>query len=1182
MILKKVELQGFKSFATRTVLEFNKGITAIVGPNGSGKSNIADAIRWVLGSQSSKQLRGGNMSDMIFSGTQYRRPVGFAEVSLYFDNSDKHLAVDFEDVKITRRLYRSGESDYSVNDKSCRLKDIQMMFFDTGVGKEGYSIIGQNEIKDIVDSNSLERRGIFEEAAGIMKYKQKKLEALRKLSNTEENLVRITDIISEIENQLEPLRLQAEKAKEYLRVYEILKVNEVGLYLNNLQMYQKRIQKYEQDIQVLSEDILTRESELENIKQENRDSINIINRYEEQEQNLKDELNTFLRDLESQRHEIILCNERLSNADSELIKNGKEIEEYQLRENELSKDYLTKEDRRKYLENQYTSYKEKLDLLTAQAESITASLSGSEKILEGVKASLMRHIEETSDSKLVLNNVINEKNALKTQLDMMDNDINKKVLENDSILLAKQDNQSKNIAAKKQQEQLASRRDKSKTEYALLQKRMEQAESAERNLKTNIEILQSNYKLIYDMEKQMHGYKQDVKAVLENKSLNGIVDVVAKLMGTEEIYNTAIEAALGGNIQNVVVEDEEAAKAAIAFLKENKLGRVTFLPVSSVRPNQFNKDEEREILSYKGVIDVAYKLLEYDSKYENIAKNLLGRILVVDTYDNAVLIARKTQSRYKLVTLTGEFFNTGGSITGGTQNVGKVGLLGRHKQLDRLESEIAAHKEKLEQSVTQSRSMSKQASELASDIDKTEQCIIEGNMLTAKLESAISALDEAYKSNTDALNATKNRKKELTDKYHGYDDKIAILNNQIDALSEQIEKDKLKINEYEEGHKEQSAKRDNIYLDISDMKVSVNSIEESLKNNDESLIRIGFEKQALTVKRNELIKRNEQLKEIKADLQDKIQTKSKNISNPEKVEKEKNKAIQELQNKRKKLSQENEKYIQNITDVNRDIMLLSNKISSIEVNKAKTDAEMTAMKERMWDEYNLTHNEALQRHGEIENITEARKEIAEARNIIKQLGPVNIHSIEDYAKTNERYRFFTTQKEDIEKSKEDLYKTVNEMNTVMRKIFKEKFEIINDNFNEIFARLFEGGQAKLELTDQSDILECGIDIIAQPPGKKLQNMMLLSGGEKAFTAIALVFAMLKLNPSPFCVFDEIDTSLDDNNVLKYCKYLNEHKSNTQFVLITHRKGTMENADTIYGVTMQEHGITKVVSMKITE
>ena len=1010
MILKKVELQGFKSFATRTVLEFNKGITAIVGPNGSGKSNIADAIRWVLGSQSSKQLRGGNMSDMIFSGTQYRRPVGFAEVSLYFDNSDKHLAVDFEDVKITRRLYRSGESDYSVNDKSCRLKDIQMMFFDTGVGKEGYSIIGQNEIKDIVDSNSLERRGIFEEAAGIMKYKQKKLEALRKLSNTEENLVRITDIISEIENQLEPLRLQAEKAKEYLRVYEILKVNEVGLYLNNLQMYQKRIQKYEQDIQVLSEDILTRESELENIKQENRDSINIINRYEEQEQNLKDELNTFLRDLESQRHEIILCNERLSNADSELIKNGKEIEEYQLRENELSKDYLTKEDRRKYLENQYTSYKEKLDLLTAQAESITASLSGSEKILEGVKASLMRHIEETSDSKLVLNNVINEKNALKTQLDMMDNDINKKVLENDSILLAKQDNQSKNIAAKKQQEQLASRRDKSKTEYALLQKRMEQAESAERNLKTNIEILQSNYKLIYDMEKQMHGYKQDVKAVLENKSLNGIVDVVAKLMGTEEIYNTAIEAALGGNIQNVVVEDEEAAKAAIAFLKENKLGRVTFLPVSSVRPNQFNKDEEREILSYKGVIDVAYKLLEYDSKYENIAKNLLGRILVVDTYDNAVLIARKTQSRYKLVTLTGEFFNTGGSITGGTQNVGKVGLLGRHKQLDRLESEIAAHKEKLEQSVTQSRSMSKQASELASDIDKTEQCIIEGNMLTAKLESAISALDEAYKSNTDALNATKNRKKELTDKYHGYDDKIAILNNQIDALSEQIEKDKLKINEYEEGHKEQSAKRDNIYLDISDMKVSVNSIEESLKNNDESLIRIGFEKQALTVKRNELIKRNEQLKEIKADLQDKIQTKSKNISNPEKVEKEKNKAIQELQNKRKKLSQENEKYIQNITDVNRDIMLLSNKISSIEVNKAKTDAEMTAMKERMWDEYNLTHNEALQRHGEIENITEARKEIAEARNIIKQLGPVNIHSIEDYAKTNERYRFFTTQK----------------------------------------------------------------------------------------------------------------------------------------------------------------------------
>ncbi|MFA5341283.1 MAG: AAA family ATPase, partial [Clostridia bacterium] len=660
MILKKVELQGFKSFATRTVLELNKGITAIVGPNGSGKSNIADAIRWVLGSQSSKQLRGINMSDMIFSGTQYRKPVGFAEASLFFDNSDKDLAVEFEDVKITRRLYRSGESEYSINDKNCRLKDIQMLFYDTGVGKEGYSIVGQNEVKDIIESNSIERRGIFEEAAGIMKYKQKKLEALRKLASTEENLIRINDITLEIENQLEPLRIQAEKAKEYLRVYEILKVNEVGLYLNNLEMYQKRIQKYEQDIQLLSEDIILKEQELESIKQENKDSNLVINQYEEEEQKLKDELNNYLRELESSRHDIVLCNERLSNAANEQTKNKKEIEEYELREKELSKDYLSKEDRQKYLDKQYSNFKEKLDSLTLEAENIAASLSGSEKLLEDIKATLMKSIEEHSDLKLEKNNVINEKNAVKTQIEMLESNINRTILENDSILLAKQENQKKNNNIKKQKEINASTRDEYKTSYALLQKEMEQAKSSEQNIKTSIEILESNYKLIYDMEKQMHGYKQDVKAVLDNKALYGIIDVVAKLFSTDEIYNTAIEAALGGNIQNVVVEDEQSAKTAINFLKSNKLGRVTFLPVTSVRPNQFDKREETEILSFNGVIDIAYKLLDFDSRYENIAKNLLGKIVVVDTYDNAVNISKKTQSRYKLVTLTGEFFNTGG------------------------------------------------------------------------------------------------------------------------------------------------------------------------------------------------------------------------------------------------------------------------------------------------------------------------------------------------------------------------------------------------------------------------------------------------------------------------------------------------------------------------------------------
>jgi len=1182
MILNKLELQGFKSFATRTVLEFNKGITAIVGPNGSGKSNIADAIRWVLGSQSSKQLRGINMSDMIFSGTQFRKPVGFAEASLFFDNSDKGLSVDFDEVKITRRLYRSGESEYSINNKNCRLKDIQMLFFDTGVGKEGYSIVGQNEVKDIIDSNSVERRGIFEEAAGIMKYKQKKLEALRKLSNTEDNLIRINDITVEIENQLEPLRIQSEKAKEYLRVYEILKTNEVGLYLNNLEMYKKRIIKFEQDIQIISDDVKVKEDELEKIKINNKDSNVIIGQYEEEENRLKEELNNFLRDLETSKHEIILCNERLSNATNEQIKNKKEIEEYELREKELSKDYLTKEDRRKYLEKQYLSFKEKLDALQQQADDIVQSLSGSGKVLENSKASLMNHLEEASDLKLNINNVINEKQSLKNQIEMLESNISKTILENDSVLLAKQESQKSHLEIKKTISDITHARDKAKKDFSLYQKSMEQLRATEHSTKTNIEILQSNYKLIYDMEKHMQGYRQDVKAVLEKKDLDGIIDVVAKLFNTDESYNTAIEAALGGNIQNVVVEDEQSAKNAISFLKENKLGRVTFLPVSSVRPNEFDKNQENEIMSLNGVIDIAYKLLDYDRRYDNIAKNLLGKIVVVDTYDNAVLIAKKTQSRYKLVTLTGEFFNTGGSITGGTQHFSKVGLLGRQKQLERLDKEITDHKEKLSSTNSQIFTLIKQIDKISSEIDDLEKTISEKTMIAARLESSISSLDDTYSNNLDALNNIKMKKSDLSDRIKGFDEKISILNQKLEALVQQIDLDKLTISDYEAAQKEDTVKRDNIYLDISDLKVSVNSIEESLKSNDESLIRIGFEKQALVVKRNDIIKRNAQLDVIKNDLKAQIEQKSKTIANPQKTQDGLNQKIKEVADKRKRLIAENEDYIQSITDANKDIMMLQNKISSLEVVKAKTDAEMSSMKERMWDEYNMTHNEALQKHSEIENITEARKQISYAKGVIKQLGPVNLESIEDYARTNERYRFFLTQKEDIEKSKEDLYKTINELNTVMKKLFKEKFAIINENFNEIFIKLFDGGQARLELTDESDVLECGIDVVAQPPGKKLQNMMLLSGGEKAFTAIALIFAMLRLNPSPFCIFDEIDTSLDDSNVLKYCNYLNDHKEKTQFVLITHRKGTMENSDSIYGVTMQEHGITKVVSMQLTE
>ncbi|MFA7672514.1 MAG: chromosome segregation protein SMC [Clostridia bacterium] len=1182
MFLKKIELQGFKSFASRTVLEFNKGLTAIIGPNGSGKSNFADAVRWVLGSQSSKQLRGDSMGDMIFSGTQFRKPVGFAEVSLFIDNTSKSLSLEFDEVKITRRLYRSGESDYYINDKTCRLKDIQMLFFDTGIGKEGYSIVGQGEVQEILSSNSVDRRGIFEEAAGIMKYKQKKLDALKKLQSTEDNMIRINDIISEIENQLEPLRQQSEKAKEYLRVYEILKTNEVGLYLNNMEMFRKRIVKYDQDIADINEEIRIRETELEKIKQESRESYDVISEYENQENSLKEKLNEYIMGIESARHDIILGRERLQNAITEETKDKNEIKDFELREKELTKDYSSKEERRAYLEKQYDGFKKKLDELQTEADQIIASLSGSEMILENIKASLMKYMEDASDIRLSINNIENEKRTVESQIESLSTNISRVILDNDAVLLAKQEDQQLYKNAKKQLDDLLKLHASLKEEYAKCEKELEDCRIKEQKAKTHLEISESNYKLISDMEKHMQGYKQDVKAVLENDKLIGIVDVVAKLFNTEDMYTTAIEAALGGNLQNVVVDDEEAAKQAINYLKSNKMGRVTFLPVNAIRPNDFDKNQENEIMKQEGVIDIAYRMLEYDKKYDNIARNLLGKIVIVDKYDNAVAISRKTQNRYKLVTLTGEFFNTGGSITGGTLNASNIGLLGRKQHLVKLDEEIHDQKNKLGEIESATINKNRQLSKLVEDIAKCDKNINESNISITKYESVINTLDEKYSSNVNALTASKNKKSEMETKYTEFDSKISGLKNEISNINKEMDNCRSKIAAYEQDNKADAVKRDNIYLDISDFKVSVNSIEESLKNNDESLIRIGFEKQALIVKCNVLKKRNEELVHLKETLQNEINEKSKSICDPEKTKDSMNKEIESITNKRKSLLDEHNNYIQSITEENKSIMLLQNKISVLEIGKAKTDSEMQAMKDRMWDEYNMTHNEAMEKNTEIENVTEARKEIAYAKGIIKELGPINIASIDDYTKTNERYRFYTVQRDDIMKSKDDLYKTVNEMNTVMRKLFTEKFAIINENFNEIFIELFDGGQARLELTDDNDILECGIDIIVQPPGKKLQNMMLLSGGEKAFTAIALLFAMLELNPSPFCIFDEIETSLDENNVLKYCKYLNQHKDKTQFILITHRKGTMENCDSIYGATMQEHGVTKVVSMKFGE
>lgn len=1187
MYLKRLDIQGFKSFADKICLEFNGGITSVVGPNGSGKSNIADAIRWVLGEQSIKTLRGSKMEDVIFAGTEHRKPLGFAEVSITIDNSDSKLPIDFGEVTISRRIFRSGESEYLINKTQCRLKDITELLLDTGIGKDGYSVIGQGRVDEILSTRSEDRRQIFEEASGIMKYKLRKLEAERKLELTKQNLSRINDIINELETQLEPLKEQSETARKYLDLRENLKELEVNVYLENITRFREKLKEFDEQYKTIKDNIDSENKKLEEITTANKQKTDMLKQLEEKLDYSRQQFYNLEGSLERCNSEIKLNNEKINNLEQNVSRIDGEIAETKLKITNLDKEESTKQEKLKYLERQLNDYTAKLQVYEKQMEDLLKTLDESERHIENLKSSIMDKLDLQSDKKIQINSVNSHIEGIIKRQKSIDNEIYQHVVENDREKIKKED-LSESIQHASEQIK------KQKTKFAELEnerketdKILSEVKTRESKLKSEIQFKTSRHKLLNEMEQNMEGYNRSVKQVLQachesHDFGKGIHGALAQLIKVERKYETAIEMTLGGALQNIVTSTEEDAQKAIGFLKSNKMGRATFLPISSVNGKSFETGILGQITGMRGFCGIASDLVSYDNRFRGIIMSLLGKVVVAENLDYAVAMARKFGYSFRIVTLDGDILSTSGSMSGGSLENRGSGILSRNREISELKTDLEnLHREEnvLAGDIKQ---LVESINEVDSEISKVQNDIKNNELVKIRDESHLSQVDENIRKIDARIDMLKQEKEQLSRQQVETAKELEKYTNELADIESEINETKRVIAEHQEKHKEDQSVRDALHTDITDFKISVNSIRESILGVKETSDRLAAEKDALlkniTRKDHEKNKSNTEINTLKEA--------NEGLNNVIKGYDEEKAGrtfeIDRITEERRVMEEDLYDIVNKINEINKNILLLQEDFSRLEVKKAKLESEMEAIQNRMWDEYELTYTNAQELKKDIGSIAQAQKRINELRIQIKDLGPVNVAAIEEYVKTKERYEFMTTQRNDMEQAAEKLQRVIYEMTSIMKKQFLEQFRLINENFSIVFKELFNGGRAQLLLVDQENLLESGIEIEVQPPGKKLQNMMLLSGGERAFTAIALLFAILRLKPTPFCILDEIEAALDDANVSRFSEYLRKYSNNTQFIMVTHRKGTMEGSDMLYGVTMQEHGVSRIISMKMGE
>ena len=1183
MYLKRLELQGFKSFADKTVLEFMPGITAVIGPNGSGKSNISDSIRWVLGEQSMKSLRGTKSLDIIFAGTQNRKSLGFAEASLVFDNTDGALPIEYTEVTVTRKIYRSGETGYYINKVPCRLKDVLELFMDTGIGKDGYSIIGQGKIDEILSNKSEDRRHIFEEAAGIVKFRTRKAESEKKLEHTKLNLLRINDILAEIEANIEPLKAQSEKAKKYLSLREELKSIEIGLFLYNIEKYKTSLEEIVKDEEIYTTQCGEEEEKLGKVKQLKEALKEEVDRITNQIEEMSNIGFESQKEIEMLNSDINVANTRINNNEENKQRYEKEIEELEIRKKELEDEIKQKEEKRDNLKQNREKYEKELEEKEKALEEITKKLSSKELEIEGYK----KQVEENTDRKYELQSQsheqdINFENDEKRQRQIK-SEISNYISELDATRLQKEDIskgfyeiESKRNSILKSLEEINVKKQSSDQKIKVYNTQINQLENEMR-------IKESRLHFLVETEKEKEGYVKSVKSLLKDcenvKELGkGMHGVLANIIDVPEQYQTAIEMSLGMSLQNIVTDTEQDAKRLVEHLRKNNLGRASFLPIASVRGKKLDKIKGKE----NGVIGIASDLIKFDKKYEQIIVSLLGRTVIVDNMDNAIKVAKQNGYTFRIMTLDGDMINPSGAITGGSVAKKTVNILGRGKEIEKLQKEIKDIKqeiEKIKQEKQDFENSIEDTIEMATSLEKELQEI---DITYATEKQKVVAIDENIEKLEKRLQKLKDEEQQLEKHKEEAKNTKQEIEKEIEELTNQNEELTKVITEFAELNKDNQKYVDDLNFDITNLKISVSSFDESEASIEEMKERINMdiENTLKSIENKKL-----QIEQIKSDnfnLQETIKETKQKIENIKEEVKNSGSKIEELKNdrqdKNKKLSEQEDE----ISEKFKVIEDLKSQIVKIDVKKTKLEEDIQSIINKMWEEYELTPNNITEEYKKPENVALTQKRVNSLRADIRNLGSINIDSIEEYKNTKERYDFMCEQRVDLENTMAKLRKMIQEMTTTMKQQFKEQFELINKNFAEVFKELFGGGNASLKLEDEENILDCGIEITVQPPGKKLQNMMLLSGGEKAFTAIALLFAILKINPAPFCVLDEIEAALDDVNVYRFAEYLKKFSKDTQFLVITHRKGTMEAADTVYGVTMEESGISKLLSMKLAK
>ena len=1182
MYLKRLELQGFKSFADKTILEFKPGITSVIGPNGSGKSNISDAIRWVLGEQSMKSLRGAKSEDIIFAGTQSRKSLGFAEVSIVIDNSDAKLPIEYSEVTVTRKLYRNGETGYFINKTPCRLKDILELFMDTGIGKDGYSIIGQGKIDEILSNKSEDRRHIFEEAAGIVKYRTRKQESEKKMEQTKLNLLRINDILTEIEGNIEPLKAQSEKAKQYLNLREELKNIEVGLFVYNINTYKEKLEQIIKDEEIMTSQRNTENEKLtsiQSLKDSLKQELDEITTQIEQMQNIGFESTNKIEKINS---EIGISKERIQNNIANKERLESEIQELKTRIGELQEEEKQRQEKKANLFQNKEKFEEELKQKEKELAKLTKTLSDKELEIEAKK----QKIETNTDKKYEVLADINTQEAnyenLEKRKKTLKIELENIISELDSTRDNKQELSKKFYEIQSKRNIVSNNLQQETTEKESCMNKIKDFEEEINKLNYQMNMKDARHKFLLETEKEKEGYIKSVKELLldcdKNSQLKkGMHGVLANLISVNKEYELAIEMCLGQALQNVVTETEEDAKKLVEHLRNNNLGRASFLPISSIRGKRIENVISNGM---KGVIGIASDLVKCDKKYSQIVLNLLGRTVVVEDMNIGISLAKMNNYSFRIVTLKGDVISSSGSITGGSVATKTVNILGRSREIEELEKEIKKLSKKIEEITLQKQKYLESITEviekvagLEKELQDIEIVYAAENQKMVSIEENIYKLEQRRdKLKEEELSINKQKEESIKQKEEK-EQEVEKLNSEIKSLSEEVE-------QFATVNKDNQKYIDDLNFDITNLKISVSSFIESEASIEEFVERI---RQEILNNNNNIENKNNTLNQAikeNAELQIKIDNLNSKI---EQIKAEVNNSSENIEKLKQLRTEKNElldKKEEEITNQFSILEGLKEQIVKMDFKKTKLEQDIEQLINTLWDEYEITPNNAGE-YKKPNNIAQAQKEVSSIREKIKDLGSINIDSIEEYKKISERYDFMCEQRLDLENTVAKLRKVISEMTQTMEQQFKEKFEIINKNFNEVFIELFGGGKAELILTDEDNVLECGIDIRVQPTGKKLQNMMLLSGGEKAFTAIALLFAILKINPAPFCILDEIEAALDDVNVYRFAEYLKKFSQASQFLVITHRKGTMEVADTVYGVTMEENGISKLLSMKLS-